>query len=101
MSSYSASQARDAVLHAVDDLLIEAGYATLTMKGIAMRAGVGRQTASAVLTRIDPARPADDQAIARLTGPVFFWIMSGCDPARLDTHELARSFLNGPGSEKP
>ncbi|MFJ4334001.1 MULTISPECIES: TetR/AcrR family transcriptional regulator [unclassified Streptomyces] len=36
--------ARAAVLHAVDDLLVEVGYASLTMKGIAERAGVGRQT---------------------------------------------------------
>ena len=36
-------QAREAVLHAVDDLLLEVGYAALTMKGIAERAGVGRQ----------------------------------------------------------
>jgi AcrR family transcriptional regulator len=32
------------VLHAVDDLLVEQGYAAMTMKGIAARAGVGRQT---------------------------------------------------------
>jgi AcrR family transcriptional regulator len=37
-------QARTAVLHAVDDLLVEVGYAAMTMKGIAERAGVGRQT---------------------------------------------------------
>ena len=37
-------QARLAVLHAVDDLLQEIGYAAMTMKGIAERAGVGRQT---------------------------------------------------------
>ncbi|PRY39704.1 TetR/AcrR family transcriptional regulator [Umezawaea tangerina] len=37
-------QARDAVLHAVDDLLLEVGYSAMTMKGIAERAGVGRQT---------------------------------------------------------
>ncbi|GAB3927900.1 putative transcriptional regulator, TetR family protein [Microlunatus endophyticus] len=36
--------ARTAVLHAVDDLLLEQGYAAMTMKGIAERAGVGRQT---------------------------------------------------------
>jgi AcrR family transcriptional regulator len=36
--------ARQAVLHAVDDLLVEQGYAAMTMKGIALRAGVGRQT---------------------------------------------------------
>ncbi|WP_111604775.1 TetR/AcrR family transcriptional regulator [Streptomyces sp. Amel2xB2] len=175
-------QAREAVLHAVDDLLVEVGYAALTMKGIATRAGVGRQTvyrwwstkaeilfeacvddaeealavapsptplaeitsyldalvrflahspagagyraliaaaqhdpavkrliatkdvlgasASAVLNRVDPARPADDQAIDRLIGPAFFWIMSGRDPAQLDTHELARSFLRGLAPEE-
>jgi AcrR family transcriptional regulator len=37
-------QARTAVLHAVDDLLVETGYAAMTIKGIAQRAGVGRQT---------------------------------------------------------
>ncbi|MDF3284537.1 TetR/AcrR family transcriptional regulator [Gordonia sp. N1V] len=36
--------ARDAVLHAVDDLLVEQGYAAMTLKGIAERAGVSRQT---------------------------------------------------------
>ena len=36
--------AREAVLHAADDLLVELGYEALTMKGIAERAGVGRQT---------------------------------------------------------
>jgi AcrR family transcriptional regulator len=37
-------RARRAVLEAVDDLLVEQGYAAMTMKGIAERAGVGRQT---------------------------------------------------------
>jgi AcrR family transcriptional regulator len=37
-------RARIAVLRAVDDLLVEQGYAAMTMKGIAERAGVGRQT---------------------------------------------------------
>jgi AcrR family transcriptional regulator len=37
-------RARQAVLHAVDDLLVDVGYAAMTMKGIAERAGVGRQT---------------------------------------------------------
>ena len=32
------------MLHAVDDLLVEVGYGALTMKAIAERAGVGRQT---------------------------------------------------------
>ena len=36
--------ARRAVLHAVDDLLADVGYAAMTIKGIAERAGVGRQT---------------------------------------------------------
>lgn len=38
------THARTAVLHAVDDLLVEIGYGALTMKAIAERAGVGRQT---------------------------------------------------------
>jgi AcrR family transcriptional regulator len=37
-------EARQAVLEAVDDLLAEEGYAAMTMRGIAERAGVGRQT---------------------------------------------------------
>lgn len=32
------------MLEAVDDLLVDVGYAAMTMKGIAERAGVGRQT---------------------------------------------------------
>ena len=32
------------MLRAVDDLLVEVGYSAMTMKGIAERAGVGRQT---------------------------------------------------------
>ncbi|AGL16601.1 TetR/AcrR family transcriptional regulator [Actinoplanes sp. N902-109] len=169
-------QAREAVLHAVDDLLLEVGYAALTMKGIAERAGVGRQTvyrwwstkaeilleasvadaqeelavppaatplaeitayldalvrflahspagaayrtllgaaehdpavrelvsandvvgasARAVLDRIGPG-PASERAAAQLVGPAFFWIMSGRDPAGLDTHDLARGFVAG------
>ncbi|GGL30232.1 TetR family transcriptional regulator [Streptomyces anthocyanicus] len=176
-------QARDAVLHAVDDLLLEVGYAAMTMKGIAVRAGVGRQTvyrwwstkaeilfeacvddaeeellvepagtrldevtsyldalmrflayspagasyrallaaaqhdpavkqliatkdvlrdsARAVLHRIEPHRPADDYAIDLLIGPTFFWIMSGREPAQLDINKLARSFFHGFGSEEP
>jgi AcrR family transcriptional regulator len=38
------NEARLAVLHAVDDMLVENGYAAMTMKGIAARAGVGKQT---------------------------------------------------------
>ncbi|GIE76518.1 putative transcriptional regulator, TetR family protein [Actinoplanes philippinensis] len=168
-------QARDAVLHAVDDLLLEVGYAALTMKGIAERAGVGRQTvyrwwstkaeilfeacvtdaeeeltiapadtptaeitnyldalvafltrspagaayrallaaaqhdtavhqlitsrdvlgasARTVLTRITPGVTGLDHATARLIGPTFFWIMTGRDPAQLDTRALAHDFL--------
>ncbi|MEU7982835.1 TetR/AcrR family transcriptional regulator [Micromonospora sp. NPDC049081] len=37
-------RARRAVLHAVDDMLVDIGYAAMTIKGIAERAGVGRQT---------------------------------------------------------
>ncbi|MFJ4674377.1 MULTISPECIES: TetR/AcrR family transcriptional regulator [unclassified Kitasatospora] len=37
-------QARAAVLHAVDDLVVELGYGAVTLKGIAERAGVSRQT---------------------------------------------------------
>ncbi|RKS94294.1 TetR family transcriptional regulator [Microbacterium sp. AG790] len=36
--------ARSAVLRAVDDMLVDVGYAAMTMKGIAERAKVGRQT---------------------------------------------------------
>lgn len=36
--------ARQAVLDAVDDLLVEVGYAAMTLKNIAARAGVGRST---------------------------------------------------------
>jgi len=38
------AEAREAVLHAVDEMLADVGYAAMTMKGIAERAGVGRQT---------------------------------------------------------
>jgi AcrR family transcriptional regulator len=37
-------QARDAVLHAADDLLVEHGFAGLTIEKIAARAGVAKQT---------------------------------------------------------
>ena len=37
-------EARDAVMRAVDDLLLESGFAALTIEGVAARAGVGRQT---------------------------------------------------------
>ncbi len=37
-------EARAAVLHAVDDLVVDVGYGAVTLKGIAERAGVSRQT---------------------------------------------------------
>jgi AcrR family transcriptional regulator len=37
-------RARVAVLHAADDLLVELGYAGVTIEGIASRAGVAKQT---------------------------------------------------------
>lgn len=37
-------QARAAILNAADDLLVEIGYAAMTMKGISEKAGVSRQT---------------------------------------------------------
>jgi AcrR family transcriptional regulator len=37
-------QARLAVLHAADDLLVEQGFAAVTIEGIAARAGVAKQT---------------------------------------------------------
>ncbi|RDI58992.1 TetR/AcrR family transcriptional regulator [Nocardia pseudobrasiliensis] len=37
-------KARRAVLHAIDDLLVERGFAGLTIEGIAARAGVAKQT---------------------------------------------------------
>ena len=37
-------RARVAVLHAADDLLVERGYAGVTIEGIAVRAGVAKQT---------------------------------------------------------
>jgi len=36
--------ARQAILHAADDLLVEFGFAGVTVEGIAARAGVGKQT---------------------------------------------------------
>jgi AcrR family transcriptional regulator len=38
------TRARDAVLEAADDLLVERGYAGVTIEGIAERAGVAKQT---------------------------------------------------------
>ena len=171
-------EAREAVLNAVDDLLVEIGYAAMTMKNIAERAGVSRQTvyrwwstkgeilfeacaidakdelaippsgdlntdvsnyleALVVFLTASPAglayraligeaqhsaeiadllKTADllgdsaravvaghkvgssrdqaaDLAITRLVAPVFYWILSGRDPAALSTKRLAREFL--------
>lgn len=74
-------EARTAILHAVDDLLVEVGYGALTIKGIAERAGVSRQTvyrwwstkaevlleASAIDARHELAVPAHDDPIGDLT----------------------------------
>ncbi|MFD2330930.1 TetR/AcrR family transcriptional regulator [Cohnella sp. GCM10020058] len=74
-------QARAAVLHAVDDLLVEIGYAEMTMKGIAERAGVSRQTvyrwwsskaeilfeASAIDAKLELAIVPADSPLAELT----------------------------------
>ncbi|HEY1625028.1 MAG TPA: TetR/AcrR family transcriptional regulator [Streptosporangiaceae bacterium] len=37
-------KSRQAILNAADDLLVEVGYAAVTIEGIAARAGVGKQT---------------------------------------------------------
>ncbi|TCO49731.1 TetR/AcrR family transcriptional regulator [Actinocrispum wychmicini] len=37
-------EARQAVLHAADDLLVERGFAGVTIEGVAARAGVAKQT---------------------------------------------------------
>jgi AcrR family transcriptional regulator len=37
-------KSRRAILNAADDLLVEVGYAAITIEGIAARAGVGKQT---------------------------------------------------------
>ncbi|WP_167131216.1 TetR/AcrR family transcriptional regulator [Paramicrobacterium chengjingii] len=171
-------QARAAILHAVDDLLVDVGYGAVTLKGIAERAGVSRQTiyrwwstkaevlleASAIdarqeldiapqdgpvaeitayldalrtfltnsdagaayrallgeaqhdsavrelLLSSDPigdsaatvlsrALPDDvlalprSRAVSSLVGPTFFWVLSGRDPAALNTHDLALEFI--------
>ncbi len=35
-----------------------------------------------------------DQTVARLIGPAFFWVLSGRDPKDLDTHALAQELLD-------
>jgi AcrR family transcriptional regulator len=175
-------RAREAVLHAVDDLLVEEGYAAMTMKGISERAGVSRQTVyrwwstkAEILFEASAADAEDELAIAptgeplgdltaylealfhflahspagaayrallgeaqhdpevarllatkdvlgdsarmviaravpkcgtpsalelataQLIGPIFFSILNGRDPARLDTGALARTFLGNVG----
>jgi AcrR family transcriptional regulator len=173
-------EARRAVLHAVDDLLLEVGYAGMTMKGIADRAGVGRQTVYrwwstkaeilleasaddaeqelAIVSGVDDdattlqrylealstfmtASPAGiayrallaaaqhdaavalliaardpvsesaqtvvstlreshlavtaEEAAARLVGPTVFWILTGRDPAGLNSEHLAGAAIRG------
>lgn len=171
-------EARQAVLNAVDDLLVEVGYAAMTMKNIAERAQVSRQTVyrwwsskaqilveacaedaaeelvvlpsgdaltditnyhralidflstssagiayralvgeaqhskevAALLTTSDflgrsaiavlegltsPSKPkADTETAARLIAPVFYWIVSGKDPAALAPTKLATTFMS-------
>ena len=64
-------EARAAVLHAVDDLLLEVGYAAMTMKGIAESAGVSRQTVyrwwstkAEILAEASAADARDELALA-------------------------------------
>ncbi|WP_022899912.1 TetR/AcrR family transcriptional regulator [Humibacter albus] len=65
-------QARLAVLHAVDDLLLEIGYGEMTMKNIAERAGVSRMTVyrwwatkAEILFEASAADAAQELAIAK------------------------------------
>lgn len=69
--------ARTAVLHAVDDLLLEVGYAAMTMKGIAERAGVSRQTVyrwwsskAEILLEASAADAAEELAVRSTGVPV-------------------------------
>ncbi|MGG7509913.1 TetR/AcrR family transcriptional regulator [Plantibacter sp. YIM 135249] len=93
------AEAREAVLHAVDDMLVEEGYAAMTIKGIAERAGVGRQTVyrwwstkaeilmeattidAAEALRLDPADEARDALDTRdaLLGFLRQWRSFLCD----------------------
>ncbi|MEU6171183.1 TetR/AcrR family transcriptional regulator [Streptantibioticus parmotrematis] len=73
-------EARASVLHAVDDLVLELGYGDVTLKGIAERAGVSRQTvyrwwstkaeilleATAIDARQELDVPAHDDPVAEL-----------------------------------
>ncbi len=59
------------MLHAVDDLLVEVGYAAMTLKGIAERAGVSRQTVyrwwstkAEILVEASSADATDELAVA-------------------------------------
>jgi hypothetical protein len=45
-------------------------------------------------TVLDRIAAASDQAVARLIGPPFFWIMTGRDPADFDTRALADDFVH-------
>jgi hypothetical protein len=62
-------------------------------------------SARTVLRRAAPELTDPDHAAACLIGPIFFWIMTGRDPALLDTRALARDFLRDraelPGCSSP
>lgn len=64
------------MLEAVDDMLVETGYAAMTMKGIAERAGVGRQTVyrwwsnkAEILLEASLEDAADELATATIADP--------------------------------
>jgi AcrR family transcriptional regulator len=70
-------EARAAILHAVDDLVAEVGYGAVSMKGIAERAGVSRQTVyrwwstkAEVLLEASAADARDELAVPAHDDPV-------------------------------
>ena len=70
-------EARNAVLNAVDDLLVEIGYAAMTMKNIAERAGVSRQTVyrwwstkAEILFEASAADAAEEMSVAPVGAPL-------------------------------
>lgn len=70
-------QAREAVLQAVDDLLLDVGYAAMTMKGIAAKAGVSRMTVyrwwstkAEILLEASAADAAEELAITSAGTPL-------------------------------
>lgn len=92
-------EARTAVLHAVDDLVVEVGYSAVTLKGIAERAGVSRQTvyrwwstkaeilleASAIDARhelqVPPSDDPSDDLVGYLTALIRFLTISDAGAA--------------------